>query len=121
MTVCLPGTAKLSAGIGRTLSLKKVQIGSVGFTRREGIPEQWALYHTQEEIQEVNASDQRKRLLRRRAQVGRGRAEREREGCPGRSLDPSGLQSCCYFKIGDFPPLCMGVGGSKSIRIFSSP
>ena len=37
MTVCLPGTAKLSAGIGRTLSLKKVQIGSVGFTRREGI------------------------------------------------------------------------------------
>lgn len=73
MTVCLPGTAKLSAGIGRTLSLKKVQIGSVGFTRREGIPEQWALYHTQEEIQEVNASDQQKRLLRRRAQVGRQR------------------------------------------------
>lgn len=58
MRVCLPRTAKLSAGVGRTLSLKKVQIGSVGFTRREGIPEQWVLYHTQEEIQEVNAVDQ---------------------------------------------------------------
>lgn len=119
MIVCLPGTAKLSAGIGRTLSLKKVQIGSAGFTRRERIPEQWALYHTLEEIQEVNAIDQQKRLLRCIAQVGRGRAERE--GCPGRSLDPSGLRSCCYFKIGDFPPLRMGVGGSKSIKIFSSP
>lgn len=58
MGVCLPGTAKLSAGFGRALSLKKVQIGSVGFARREGIPEQWVLYHTQEEIQEVNAIDQ---------------------------------------------------------------
>lgn len=58
MRVCLLGTAKLSAGIGRTLSLRKVQTGSVGFTRREGIPEQWVLYHTQEEIQEVNAIDQ---------------------------------------------------------------
>lgn len=115
----LEGTAKLLAGTGKTLSLEKVQIGSVGFTRRVGNPE-WVFCPTQEEIQEVSAIDQWKghrgtELLcwAEAGQRWRGRA------ALGGVCTHQVPEAVATLRFGDFPPPLVGV--PKSIKIFSSP